>query len=395
MLGEEAAQGTTATTTRSGGAALSTRARRALATLVYRSHVWFGAITAVAVIVVCITGIYLNHLDDLGFWRQPEHESQGSIDDALPLREIVIRGLTAGHNHGLDVNFPRDIARITYRPDSNQAAVRFINRDSTEVVLDATSGEVLQIAPRDDVTLERLHTGEILGQRGVIVSDVVAGVLIILTIGGVWLWLNRLFRAKGATHTRRGWWLQANRSLHLVAGLVVAVMVIMLSVTGVLLNHKRQFGLMEEPFVRKEYEPNEVTPLSLSSIATFGIAGADDPELSSVKDIRFIDFRLPSGYAKVRFKGEESTEVIVNMYNGNAINVSSRQDFMIEELHAGELLTEEFWGPVWGKRLVDLSGVVIILLTLNGLYLWIWPVWSGRSRAARDGSAVDVEEIAK
>lgn len=388
MLMEDAGPGTKAATSRSEGAALATRARRAIAAFVYRSHVWFGVVTAIGVIAISVTGIYLNHVDDLGFWRQPEHESQGSVDDALSLREIVVLGLTAAHNHGLDVNFPREIARITYRPGSNQAAVRFTDRDSTEAVLDATSGEVLQIAPRDDVTLEHLHTGEILGQRGVIVSDIVAGALVVFTVGGVWLWLNRLLRPRsGAASVRRSWWLQANRWLHLGGGVAVAALVILLSVTGMLLNHKRELGFMEEPFVSKEYEPSEYSPLPLSAIAAFGIQGADDPALFSVRDIRFIDVRLSAGYAKVRFKDDKSTEVIVNMYNGNAINVSERQDFFLESLHGGS----EF-GGVWGRRLIDLSAAVLILLTLNGLYLWVWPVWSGRSRAARDGEPFDVPE---
>jgi uncharacterized iron-regulated membrane protein len=240
------------------------------------------------------------------------------------------------------------------------------------------------------VTLEHLHTGEILGQRGVIVGDVVAGALVVFTIGGIWLWLNRLFRRarSGEARVRRGWWMQANRSLHLFGGLTVAAFVILLSVTGVLLNHKRELGFMEEPFQSVEYEPQEREPMPLSRIAAIGIENAGDPELDAVNDIRFIDFRPPAGYAKVRFKDDKSTEVIVNVYNGRIVNVSERQDFFLEGLHGGDEL-----GGLWGRRLIDASGAVLILLTLNGLYLWIWPVWSGRSRAARDGIQAGVEEI--
>lgn len=391
MLREDAQPGTTATTTRNEGAALATRARRALATFVYRSHVWFGVVTAVGVIAISVTGIYLNHRATLGFWSPPEHESAGSIDDALSIRQLIIHGLTAGHNAGLDVVTPEDVARLTYRPGPNQASVRFTDRNSTEAVFDATTGELLQIAPRDDVTLEHLHTGEILGQRGVIVGDVVAGALVVLTIGGLWLWLNRLFRRArpGEARVRRGWWMQANRWLHLFGGLGVGALVILLSVTGVLLNHKRELGFMEEPFQSVEYEPHERgEPMALSRIAALGIENAGDPELDAVNDIRFIDFRLSAGYAKVRFKDEKSTEVIVNVYNGIIVNVSERQDFFLEGLHSGDEL-----GGRWGRLLIDASGVVLILLTLNGLYLWIWPVWIGRSRAVREGGAIDVEEI--
>lgn len=376
---------------RNQGAVFVQRARRALATFVYRSHVWFGVVTAVAVIAISLTGIYLNHVDDLGFWSPPESESTGSIDDVLSIRQIVILGLTAAHDDGLDVNSPRDVARVTYRPGPNQVAVRFTDRDSTEAVLDATTGEVLQVAPRDDVTLEHLHTGEILGQRGVIVGDVVAGALVVLTIGGAWLWLNRLLRPpRGSLRIRPGRWMQANRWLHLFGGLGVAVLVLLLSVTGVLLNHKRELGFMEEPFRSVDYEPQRREPMGLRRIAALGIEGAGEPQIDAMKDIRFIDFRPSMGYAKVRFKNENSTEVIVNAYEGDVIQLSDRRDFFLERLHGGDKL-----GGLWGRRLIDASGVVLILLTLNGLHLWIWPVWSGRSRAARDSGAPDAEETGR
>ena len=373
------------------GAAFVTRTRRALASFVYRSHVWFGVVTAVAVLAMSVTGIYLNHLDDLGFWRPPEHESPGSIDDALSIRQMIIVGLTAGHNDGLDVETPHDVARVTYRPGPNQVAVRFTDREAHEAVLDATTGELLQVAPRDDVTLEHLHTGEILGQRGVIVGDIVAGALVVFTIGGLWLWLNRLFRRArpGEPRIRRSWSMQANRWLHLFGGLGVGALVILLSVSGVLLNHKRELGFMEEPFQSIEYEPQERgEPMALSRIAAIGIENAGDPKLDAVNDIRFIDFRPPAGYAKVRFKDDKSTEVIVNVYSGRIVNVSERQDFFLEGLHGGDKL-----GGLWGRRLIDASGVMLILLTINGLYLWIRPVWSGRSRAAQGEGQADVAEV--
>ena len=375
----------------SRGAAIPPRARRALATFVYRSHVWFGVVTAMGVIALSVTGIYLNHLDDLGFWRPTAHQSQGSIDNALPIRQLVIHGLTAGHNKGLDVKTPRDVASVTYSPGSNQAAVRFTDRGSTEAVLDATTGEVLQVASRHDVTLERLHTGEVLGQRGVVVSDVMAGALVVLTIGGVWLWLTRVIRRArlGGVPVRHGWWMQANHWVHLVGGLGVGAFVILLSITGVLLNHKRELGFMEEPFQSVEYAPHERgEPMALSRIAALGMKNSGNPELDAVNDIRSIDFPLPTGYAKVLFNDKKSTEVIVNVYNGRIVNVSERRDFFLEALHGGDEL-----GGLWGRRLIDASGLVLILLTLNGLYLWIWPVWSARSRAAQEEGQVDVAEF--
>jgi uncharacterized iron-regulated membrane protein len=67
--------------------------------------------------------------------------------------------------------------------------VRFRDTDVTEVTVDVNSGSVLHIGLRNDVFLEKLHSGEIFGDRGVLLSDFAAIVLLILIVSGYWLWL--------------------------------------------------------------------------------------------------------------------------------------------------------------------------------------------------------------
>ena len=90
-------------------------------------------------------------------------------------------------------------------------------------------------------------------------------------------------------------------------------------------------------------------------------------------DIRFIDYRPSAGYAKVRFKDAE-TEVVVDVYDGEIYSIAHRRDIWIEDLHSGVRFGSE------GTWLSDLTAGLLVLLTVNGTFLWLRPAWSGRSR---------------
>lgn len=79
-------------------------------------------------------------------------------------------------------------------------------------------------------------------------SDLAGVALVVVLVTGVWIWLRRV-RARGRLVGARpgSAWLRANWWFHLVGGLVAAVFLIVLSVTGVLLNHKKDLGLMAAP----------------------------------------------------------------------------------------------------------------------------------------------------
>jgi uncharacterized iron-regulated membrane protein len=63
---------------------------------------------------------------------------------------------------------------------------------------------VLHIGPRGDAFLEKLHSGEIFGSQGVLLSDAGAVALVITLITGVWLWLAPRLRQERGARDRRG-----------------------------------------------------------------------------------------------------------------------------------------------------------------------------------------------
>jgi hypothetical protein len=64
-----------------------------------------------------------------------------------------------------------------------------------EVTVDLASGRILHVGLRNDVFLEKLHSGEIFGDGWTLLSDVAAVALAVLVISGLWLWLYPRARA--------------------------------------------------------------------------------------------------------------------------------------------------------------------------------------------------------
>jgi hypothetical protein len=75
------------------------------------------------------------------------------------------------------------------RPRSGIVKVRFRDDAVTEVTVDIGDGRILHVGERNDVFLEKLHSGEIFGDGWVLLSDFGAVALIVMVVTGYWLWL--------------------------------------------------------------------------------------------------------------------------------------------------------------------------------------------------------------
>lgn len=151
----------------------------------FYSHLWLGIVTTGIVLVICVTGVLLNHKRPLGLMPDVPNESPGALARALPIAELAARAERA---------VPAAVAaagidRMDLRPGDGLVKVRFDDREVHEVTVDVVTGRVLDVGLRNDVFLEKLHSGEIFGSGWVLLSDVAAVALAILVISGYWLWL--------------------------------------------------------------------------------------------------------------------------------------------------------------------------------------------------------------
>jgi uncharacterized iron-regulated membrane protein len=161
----------------------------------FYAHLWLGVVFTIVLTAISITGVLLNHKRGLGLMPEVTHAPAGAFATALPLSRLATIALAAvPPGDSLDVAF---VDRMDVRPGDGFVKVRLRDAASTEVTVDLTTGRILHIGPRGDVFLEKLHSGEIFGGRGVLLSDAGAIALVITLITGVWLWLVPKLRRGG------------------------------------------------------------------------------------------------------------------------------------------------------------------------------------------------------
>ena len=171
--------------------AVGPRRERWLPRFAFYSHLWLGIIFTVVLFVISVTGILLNHKRGLGLMPEVDNAPTGAFSAALSLGELGARAL---NEVGDARSAEEGIDRMDVRPRDGLVKVRLRDPSSTEVTLNLADGRVLHVGARGDVFLEKLHSGEIFGSRGVLLSDAGAVALTLLLITGYWLWLRPRWR---------------------------------------------------------------------------------------------------------------------------------------------------------------------------------------------------------
>jgi uncharacterized iron-regulated membrane protein len=189
-----------------------------------------------------------------------------------------------------------------------------------------------------------------------------------------------------ATRTvRRKRFTRAAFYIHLWLGVVVTVALVAISVTGILLNHKRGLGLMPEV----EHEPTGSfeQAISLERMAYAALEAAPQSARGEWKpgdpvDIGLIDrmdVRPRNGFVKVRLRDKASMEMTVDIASGRVVHVGRRGDVFLEKLHSGEA-----FGGLQFVILSDIAAVALVLTLITGYWLWLAPRLRGAPAPPQD-----------
>lgn len=344
--------------------------------LVVDLHNVMGLFAAVAIIVVSATGILLNHLELFGVTRPTAsvEQQRPPLQGALPVDAIVSAAQQAELRSRGGAGETAELDRAVWSPGDGTVDVRLEGDPATSVIVDAATAEVIDQVERHDLDVTAAHSGELIAKPWVILSDIVALILIISVVTGVIVWVRRV-RSRGRRVGARGGsrWIRANWWFHLVGGLAAAAYLVVMSVTGVLLNHKQPLGYMAgAPELAKRAD--DFRPLPVAEMVGAAIAFRNSPGIG-IENVKSVDYR-PKGYAKVRFD-DDDYEVIVDAADGSVESASRRWDIWIEDLHSGLLFGSKGW------LLADIPAAIAILLALNGAYLWTRPGWRARDNTVR------------
>jgi uncharacterized iron-regulated membrane protein len=164
------------------------------------------------------------------------------------------------------------------------------------------------------------------------------------------------------------------RRLHRWGALIAFLPLLIVIVSGILLQVKKQVAWVQPP-TQKGSAPNEIPQQSWPQILT-AIEKVPEAAVQQWSDIDRIDFQIGRGMAKVLCKNR--WEVQLDLRSGEILSSQYRRSDFIESLHDGT-----FFGD-WAKLGIFLpNGIVLAGLWLTGVYLWYLPFRSRALKKAR------------
>ena len=155
-----------------------------------------------------------------------------------------------------------------------------------------------------------------------------------------------------------------SRKLHRWGAVVVAVPFLVVVVTGILLQIKKQVEWVQPPTQKgKAKEPS----ISFEAIL-IAVKAMPEAEVKSWKDIDRVDLRPKDGIAKVTCMNRY--EVQIDFQTGEVLQVAYRRSDWIESLHDGSGFHDA--AKLW---LFLPVAVVVLSLWVTGMYLFVLPLW--------------------
>lgn len=163
-----------------------------------------------------------------------------------------------------------------------------------------------------------------------------------------------------------------NRKIHYWVSFVIAVPLLVIFVTGIMLQIKKQWSWVQPVEVRGS---SKIPQVGLDAILA-SVNGVDGLESTSWSDINRIDVRPSKGFAKVIL--HNNWELQVDLGNGAVLHSAYRRSDLIESLHDGT-----FFAGDWTRYGLFLpAGVLLLWLWISGMWMW-WVPYAAKRRRVR------------
>lgn len=158
------------------------------------------------------------------------------------------------------------------------------------------------------------------------------------------------------------------RVYHRYLGLLLSVLLLISSITGILLGWKKDIDLLQ-PSTQTGVTTDLSQWIPLSEIAHIASSALNSTQNISSNPIDRIEARPDKGIVKVIFV-EGYWEVQLDGNTGEVLSVARRHSDWIEQLHDGSIISDGF-------KLISMNilGLGLLALTATGLTLWFYPRW--------------------
>ncbi len=152
------------------------------------------------------------------------------------------------------------------------------------------------------------------------------------------------------------------RKLHRWGALITFLPVMVIFLTGVFLQLKKDWAWVQPPTQAGTPYELELTWEELLAAAQ----GAAEAEIASWEDVDRLDVRPDKGVVKVRAKNR--WEVQIDLGSGEVLSSTYRRSDLIEDLHDGSWFHDQAKSWIWLPTAIILCGILA-----TGAYLWILP----------------------
>ncbi len=164
-----------------------------------------------------------------------------------------------------------------------------------------------------------------------------------------------------------------NRYLHRWGAILALVPIVVIIVSGVVLQLKKDVASIQPPTQR-----GIGSQLSISFDRILEVAkNVPQAEIASWDDVDRLDVRPSKGMVKVRSKN--GWEIQIDTHTGEVLQVAVRRSDLIESIHDGSYFHDRF------KLWVFLpAGLILVVLVITGLYLFFLPHLARRKRRQKE-----------
>jgi uncharacterized iron-regulated membrane protein len=160
-----------------------------------------------------------------------------------------------------------------------------------------------------------------------------------------------------------------NRRLHRWGAILIALPLLLVILSGVLLQLKKEL-----PWVQPPTERGSATVPTLPFERILEVASSvPQSEIETWDDIERLDLRPDRGVVKVRARNR--WEIQIDIARGDVLQVAYRRSDLIESLHDGSFFHDK------AKTWIFLpAALILLMLWISGIYLWFLPHRSRRRR---------------
>ncbi|MEQ8768860.1 MAG: PepSY-associated TM helix domain-containing protein [Planctomycetota bacterium] len=147
-------------------------------------HRWGAILTALPVLIVIVSGLFLLLKKDVD-WIQPSSATSSGGEPGISFEDILASASSA---EGAGIRSWDDVDRLDVRPSKGLVKVR--GKSRWEVQIDIATGDVLQVAYRRSDLIESIHDGSFFHDSVKLWIFLPSALILFgLWVTGIYLWL--------------------------------------------------------------------------------------------------------------------------------------------------------------------------------------------------------------